>query len=121
MEEDTELLGVGYMRIDRVGDIEETERQSLRILSHCHEHDVKLLAFFLDEGPRGKGWKALEDLVKSGVGLNRVVVAEMDRVSVDVGWLLLKQGEFESRYGVNIVSAGDRVLDLDKENGISKD
>ncbi|WP_167294649.1 hypothetical protein [Pedobacter sp. SG908] len=43
----------------------------------------------------------------------------MGNLSRDVGWLLLKQAEFEAEYGVTIVSAKDSQLSLDKHGGMT--
>ncbi|NII83120.1 hypothetical protein FHT21_002165 [Pedobacter sp. SG908] len=65
-------------------------------------------------------WKILEDMVQHCAGaLDMVVVAEMGNLSRDVGWLLLKQAEFEAEYGVTIVSAKDSQLSLDKHGGMT--
>lgn len=119
-EENKKLVAVGYARIVRFGDLRDLDRQAQRIYDFCQEHGIELRVGLSEEGDRGMSWKILEDMMQHDYGtLDMVVVAEMDAISKDVGWLLLKQAEFEAEYGVTIVSAKGSQLSLDKHGGMT--
>ena len=113
-------IAIGYARIVRYGDPRDLDRQSERIYDYCQEHGIELRVVLSEEGDRSMSWQILEGMVQnSGGRLDMVIVAEMDKLSTDVGWLLLKQAEFETQFGVAIVSAKGSQLSLDKHGGMS--
>lgn len=119
-EENKTLVAVGYARIVRFGDLRDLDRQAQRIYDFCQEHGAELRVVLSEEGDRSMSWQILEDMVQHYSGtLGMVIVAEMDSLSRDVGWLLLKQAEFEAEYGVTIVSAKGSQLSLDKHGGMT--
>jgi len=119
-EENKRLVAVGYARFERYGDPRELDRQAERIYDYCKEHDVELRIVLSEEGERSMSWQILEGMVQNSRGrLDMVVVSEMYNLSGDVGWLLLKQAEFETQYGVTIVSANGSQLSLDKHGGMT--
>jgi len=113
-------VAIGYARILRFGDPRDLDRQSESIYDYCKENGIELRVVLSEEGERSVSWQILEGMVQnSGGRLDLVVVAEMDKLSRDVGWLLLKQAEFESQFGVAIVSAKGGQLSLDKHGGMT--
>ena len=113
------LLAIGYASIERFGDMHDLDRQADQIYDYCQENGITLNLVLSEEG-RGRSWQIVEELVRRSEGqVDMVVVAEMDILSRDVGWLLLKQAEFESKYGAEIVSAKGSQLSLDKDGGMS--
>jgi DNA invertase Pin-like site-specific DNA recombinase len=114
-EEGKGLLAVGYAKIGRSGEMRDLDRQAEQIYNFCLEHGIRLNLVLSEQGERGMSWKILEDMLKESNGrLDMVVVAEMGNLSRDVGWLLLKQAEFENRYGVELISVRGSQLIVDK-------
>ncbi|MBB6240470.1 DNA invertase Pin-like site-specific DNA recombinase [Pedobacter sp. AK013] len=123
MEEDKKLLiAVGYARIERFKDMRELDRQAERIYEFCKENGIKLRVVLSEQGEKSLSWQLLERIVDQQAGrINLVVVADMDVLSSDVGWLLLKQAEFENEYGVEIVSVKGSQLSVGKDGGMTMD
>ncbi|KIA96194.1 hypothetical protein OC25_03680 [Pedobacter kyungheensis] len=113
-------VAIGYARTVQSGDPHDLDRQSESIYNYCKEHGIELRVVLCEEGERSLSWDILERMVQNSVGrLDMVVVAEMDNLFQDVGWLLLKQAQFETEYGVIIVSAGGSELGLDNQGGLT--
>jgi len=121
MEEKSKtLVAIGYARFERFGDPRELDRQAEKIYDYCKEHGIVLKVVLSEEGERRMSWQILEGMVQNAGGrIDLLVVAEMDNISRDVGWLLLKQAEFESQYGVNIVSIKGSQLGVGKHGGMT--
>ncbi|QDW25139.1 recombinase family protein [Pedobacter sp. KBS0701] len=119
-EENKILAAVAYARFNRYGDPHELDQQAERICDYCQENGIELRVVLSEEAERSMSCQILEGIVQnSGGKLDMVVVAEMCNLSRDVGWLLLKQAEFETQYGVTIVSAKGSQLSLDKHGGMT--
>lgn len=118
-EENNTLVAIGYARILRFGDLRDLDRQAQRIYDYCKGHGIELRVVLSEEGERSMSWQILEEMVQHYSNtLDMVVAAEMDNLSRDAGWLLLKQAEFELQHGVTIVSAKGSQLSLDKYGGM---
>lgn len=111
---------LGYVRVASFEDTIDMERQISAIETYCKGRNISHYLTFTEEGSRGISWEVIEEIAKNskGVGVD-IVVADMERISSDVGWLLLKQGELEGEYGVNIVSVSGKNFGLDKDGEMS--
>jgi len=118
-EENKQLVAVGYARIERYGDLRELDWQAERIYDYCQENGIELKVVLSEQGERSISWRLLEGIFCQQHGrINVVVVADMDILSRDVGWLLLKQAEFETKYGAEIVSVKGSQLSIDRDGGM---
>ena len=120
--EHKKLVAVGYARNERFSDLRELDLQAERIYEFCQENGIELRVVLSEQGEKSISWQLVEGMLRHPHGsLDMLIVADMDVLSYDVGWLLLKQAEFENEYGVEIVSVKGRQLCVGKHGGMTMD
>ncbi|MEJ2901654.1 recombinase family protein [Pedobacter panaciterrae] len=113
-------IAVGYIRVASIEDQLHIEQQMKRIREHCDIHGRDLKMVFIDEGQhsknfKGPAWLVLEQFLKEHRGkVGTLVVSDTDRLTSDLGMLLLKQHELRTSLGVTIEYAGGRQLEQSK-------
>lgn len=111
----------GYIRTASVFDLKAIWEQATQIRDHCNTQGIKLEALFVDQGKdadnfKGPAWADMEGFLKGSFKgkINSVIVSDTNRLTTDVGLLLLKQHELRTGLGVTIDVAGGRQMEQDK-------
>jgi DNA invertase Pin-like site-specific DNA recombinase len=114
------LIGIGYVRVDSLDDVQTTELLVDRIRSHCSNQGIIMLMAFIDESRqsknfKGPSWESLEKFLKNFNGLiDCVVVNSTDHLTRDLGKYLLKEYDLKLSYGVSIEVVDGKFLGLDR-------
>lgn len=111
---------VGYIRVRCIDDQLHIEQLMKQIRDHCDIHAKDLKMVFMDEGDhsknfKGPAWLVLENFLMEHRGkVSTLVVSDADRLSNDLGMLLLKQHELRISFGVTIEFASGRQMEQSK-------
>lgn len=111
---------IGYIQVRSIDDQLQIEQQMKQLRDHCNIHGKDLKMVFMDEGDhnknfKGPAWLVLENFLMENRGkVNTLVVSDADRLSNDLGMLLLKQHELRTSFGVTIEFANGRQMEQSK-------